>query len=80
MPNHILSSLRAHREWKRCLRNANVTPVFKKSKEELENYIPVSLTSVPGKEMKQLLDDISKEVEEKKVIRIVNIDSPWSHA
>ncbi|PKU45277.1 rna-directed dna polymerase from mobile element jockey- hypothetical protein [Limosa lapponica baueri] len=48
-------------------RKANV----KKGKEEdLGNYKPVSLTSIPGKVMKQLiLDVISKHVEEKKVIR-----------
>jgi len=31
--------------------------------------VPVSLTSIPGKMMEQLLDVISKQVEEKKVIR-----------
>ncbi|GAB0177989.1 mitochondrial enolase superfamily member 1 [Grus japonensis] len=52
-------------------RKANVTLVFKKGKEEdLENYRPVSLTSIPGKVMEQLfLGVISKDVEEKKVIR-----------
>ncbi|GAB0202606.1 mitochondrial enolase superfamily member 1 [Grus japonensis] len=51
-------------------RKANVTPVFKKvKKEDLGNYRPVSLTSIPGKVMEQLiLDVISKDVEEKKVI------------
>ncbi|GAB0206849.1 mitochondrial enolase superfamily member 1 [Grus japonensis] len=51
-------------------RKANVTPVFKKSKkEDPGNYRPVSLTSIPGKVMEQLiLDVISKHVEEKKVI------------
>jgi len=52
-------------------RKANVTPIFKKSKEEDPgNYRPVSLTSIPGKMMEQLfLEVIIKQVEEKKVIR-----------
>jgi len=52
-------------------RKASVTPVFKKGKkEDPGNYRPVSLTSSPGKVMEQLiLDVISKQVEEKKVIR-----------
>ncbi|GAB0187551.1 mitochondrial enolase superfamily member 1 [Grus japonensis] len=52
-------------------RKANVTLVFKKDKkEDLGNYRPVSLTSIPGKVMKQLiLEVISKHVEEKKVFR-----------
>ncbi|GAB0207699.1 mitochondrial enolase superfamily member 1 [Grus japonensis] len=51
-------------------RKANVTLVFKKGKkEDPGNYRPVSLTSIPGKMMEQLiLDVISKHVEEKKVI------------
>jgi len=52
-------------------RIANVNPVFKKDKkEDPENYRPVSLASVPGKAMEQLvLDAISKQSEEKKFIR-----------
>jgi len=52
-------------------RIANVTLVFKKGKkEDPGNYRPVLLTSVPGKVMEQLvLDAISKQLEEKKVIR-----------
>ena len=52
-------------------RVANVTLVFKKGeKEDLGNYRPVSLTSVPGKVLEQLvLDAISKQLEEKKVMR-----------
>ena len=52
-------------------RKANVTPIFKKGKkEDPGNYRPVSLTSIPGKVMEQLiLEVISKQVEEKKVIR-----------
>ncbi|GAB0210235.1 mitochondrial enolase superfamily member 1 [Grus japonensis] len=51
-------------------RKANVTPVFKKAKnEDPGNYRPVSLTSIPGKMMEQLtLGVIYKYVEEKKVI------------
>jgi len=50
---------------------AIVTPVSKKGKkEDSGNYRPVSLTSIPGKVMEQLiLYVISKQVEEKKVIR-----------
>ena len=52
-------------------RKANVTPVFKKcKKEDPRNYRPVSLTSIPGKMMEQLLPEvINKQVEEKEVIR-----------
>ena len=52
-------------------RTANVTPVFGKGKkEDPGNSRPLSLTSVPGKVMEQLvLDTISKQLEEKKVIR-----------
>jgi len=52
-------------------RMANVTPIFKKGKkEDTGNYRPVSLTSIPGKVMEQLiLEVINKQVEEKKVIR-----------
>ncbi|GAB0182431.1 mitochondrial enolase superfamily member 1 [Grus japonensis] len=51
-------------------RKANVTLVFKKSKkEDPGNYRPVSLTSVPGKVIEQLvLGIMSKHAEEKKVI------------
>ncbi|GAB0209251.1 mitochondrial enolase superfamily member 1 [Grus japonensis] len=51
-------------------RKANVTLVFKKGKEEDPgNYRPVSLTSIPGKVMEQLiLGVINKHVEEKEVI------------
>ncbi|GAB0175927.1 mitochondrial enolase superfamily member 1 [Grus japonensis] len=50
-------------------RKASVTLVFKKGKkEDLGNYRPVSLTSIPGKVMEQLiLGVINKHVEEKEI-------------
>jgi len=52
-------------------RKANVTPVFRKcKKEDPRIYRPVSLTSIPGKMMEQvILEVIIKQVEEKKVTR-----------
>jgi len=52
-------------------RKTSVTPIFKKDKkEDPGNYRPVSLTSIPGKVMEQLiLELINKQVEEQKVIR-----------
>jgi len=52
-------------------RKASVTPVFRKGKkEDPGNYRPVSLTSILGKIMEQLiLEVIFKQVEEKKAIR-----------
>ncbi|CAM4572670.1 unnamed protein product [Caretta caretta] len=54
-------------DWKK----ANVVPIFKKEKkEDLGNYRPVSLISVPGKIMEQVLrKSILKHLEERKVIR-----------
>jgi len=52
-------------------RKDSVSPVLTKDKkEDPGNYRPVSLTSIPGKVMEQLiLEAIIKQVEEKKVIR-----------
>jgi len=52
-------------------RRASVIPIFKKGKkEDPGNYRPVSLISIPGKVMEQLiLEVVIKQVEEKKVIR-----------
>ncbi|CAM5108800.1 unnamed protein product [Eretmochelys imbricata] len=54
-------------DWKK----ANVVPIFKKGKkEDPGNYRPVSLTSVSGKIMEQVLkESILKHLEERKVIR-----------
>ncbi|KFP30250.1 RNA-directed DNA polymerase from mobile element jockey, partial [Colius striatus] len=51
-------------------RKANVTPVFKKGrKNDPGNYRPVSLTSIPGKVMEQLiLNVITEHMKEKMVI------------
>jgi len=59
-------------------RKANVTPVSKKGKkEDPGNYKLVSLTSTPGKMMEQLiLEVIIKQLDEKKVSGLVNMDSP----
>ncbi|CAM4525312.1 unnamed protein product [Lepidochelys kempii] len=52
-------------------KKANVVPIFKKGKkEDPGNHRPVSLTSVPGKIMEQVLkESILKHLEERKVIR-----------
>jgi len=49
----------------------HVTPVFRKGKKENPGtYRPMSLTSIPGKVMEQLMLEVTiKQLEEKKVIR-----------
>ena len=50
---------------------ANVTPGFRKGeKQDLGNYRPVSLTSIPRKVVEQfIMEVISRHAEDKKVIR-----------
>lgn len=57
-------------------RKANVTATFKNSKEDPENYMPFSLTLIPGKMMELLtLETISRCMKDKKVVLgVVSMD------
>jgi len=72
--SHSPSSLRGPGGQERCpstWRKASVISVFKKDrKEDPGNYRLVSLTSIPGKVMEQLILEVNfKQVEENKDIR-----------
>ena len=58
-------------------RKANVTPIFKKGKkEDPGNYRLLSLTSILGKVMEQLILDVIIKWRKGTLSGVVNMDSP----